>query len=1154
MDYDEDFNVESKENLNQLINEIKHYRKKLVIFAGAGVSALCGLPLWCDFASMLVNDCYIDHYIDYKTKCEFSDVARRDAKLAITLINTIYKNKDAESKFYEHFKKHMEYNDTNENDIISSLRGVIKKLQASIITTNADDILDSCVFSENDDVYYGKKFLDLDFNNLNNPFVIHIHGSINDCNSLVFTVKQYLETYSRSNEKFYENLNRLLNNSDYVLFFIGSSMSEMELLQYLLANNKNGNRFILNGFYKNQTVLENIEKKYYLDCFGIKQISYSLDERGYDGILDYLNKIANDITNYTNVTLELYKRVKDSIQQNNIDVIIQRLVYAIDSLSLEVFSKILDLINEQTNRFEIYYKLLEEKSEIFDWSQLKNKSNCIQKIVFASICEKRSQKDIKTFEKPNKNMEDFLNKMDKSFKNYLKTRGIDEESCLIVTSYVKLMSLSSKQYSREITKIFDLTLANGYDYAQNILYQITYIDLSESSCYKILNSLLQNKLVVSDKFSIYDVESFAKENLFKILRYNYKGIFSLVRKLINSRSIDYRDMGAIIDYCNYSEFLTYSNFLIELLKMIIENLDICDIETIYNGIPMRGSINKKIKLYIIDYYFESYKNCLNRNLIDSINSVASLGWIIKHHRNEILQDKEFKENLIELIENCQFKNETSKDALALKSILKSILDDIDYKKQKKYGSKYENYDFENIGKLYWTIDNTDVDINEYSKAKSLDCEAFIKYMNDNSKKIMWEDDFVAKYFKTKQNMIDLLKNPEVFKRLENHNLYSYIFSMLYSDNNIDKKIIIEFLNSILDVVDKDNAWIWLDIIEKNDLVEHSCFNEEILNVIYCKLIDNNYFNEKTQIDTYINFMLNNNLCKCYQLLCKFHIKNNDIESFVRNSLLDTKSNSNKIILIFAFTLLYDEIGLRIEDSNNNVINDILEKDENKISFLNAYIFTSHLDLEYIIKSLLNVSLFDKLDDISKQFYSDCIINHYNYFDVQFVHQIIIKAKELNVSKIIQNYGDDKQDNFDSLVNIVDFILENRNINGNDLISILEFSSSFFTKKTKKLCKEACNKEYRHINFDKMKEVFNIFLDLDEVFFIKDIFVPFSKKYLGINYNLKKYKECFDYVESKIENPESKDEMENLRIYFFNKGYTEFWNADEKLEDFDLIKK
>lgn len=163
-------------------------------------------------------------------------------------------------------------------------------------------------------------------------------------------------------------------------------------------------------------------------------------------------------------------------------------------------------------------------------------------------------------------MEDFLNKMDKSFKNYLKTRGIDEESCLIVTSYVKLMSLSSKQYSREITKIFDLTLANGYDYAQNILYQITYIDLSESSCYKILNSLLQNKLVVSDKFSIYDVESFAKENLFKILRYNYKGIFSLVRKLINSRSIDYRDMGAIIDYCNYSEFLTYSNFLIELLK------------------------------------------------------------------------------------------------------------------------------------------------------------------------------------------------------------------------------------------------------------------------------------------------------------------------------------------------------------------------------------------------------------------------------------------------------------------------------------------------------------------------------------------------------------------------------------------------------------
>lgn len=429
--------------------------------------------------------------------------------------------------------------------------------------------------------------------------------------------------------------------------------------------------------------------------------------------------------------------------------------------------------------------------------------------------------------------------------------------------------------------------------------------------------------------------------------------------------------------------------------------------------------------------------------------------------------------------------------------------------------------------------------------KSLDCEAFVKYMNDNSKKIMWEDDFVAKYFKTKQNMIDLLKNPEVFKMLENHNLYSYIFSMLYSDNTIDKKIIIKFLNSILDVIDKDNAWIWLDIIEKNDLVEHSCFNEEILNVIYWKLTDNNHFNEKTQIDSYINFMLNNSLCKCYQLLCKFHIKNNDIKSFVRKSLLDTESNSNKIILVFAFTLSYDKIGFRIKNSNNNVMNDILEKEENKISFLNAYIFTSHLDLEHIIKSLLNVSIFDKLDDIAKQFYSDYIINHYNYFDVQFVHQIIMKAKELSVSKIIQNYVDDKQNNFDSLVNIVDFILKNRNINGNDLISILKFSSTNFTKETKELCKEACNKEYRHINFDTMKEVFNIFLNLDELFFINDIFVPFSKKYLGINYGFKKYKEFLDYIESKIDNTESKDEMDNLRIYFFNKGFTGFRNAAEK---------
>lgn len=33
------------------------------------------------------------------------------------------------------------------------------------------------------------------------------------------------------------------------------------------------------------------------------------------------------------------------------------------------------------------------------------------------------------------------------------------------------------------------------------------------------------------------------------------------------------------------------------------------------------------------------------------------------------------------------------------------------------------------------------------------------------------------------------------------------------------------------------------------------------------------------------------------IIMQISYKNNDIESFVRNSLLDTKSNSNKIILI-----------------------------------------------------------------------------------------------------------------------------------------------------------------------------------------------------------------------------------------------------------------
>ena len=92
MDYIDKLDTENK-TIKQLINSIKNGQKKLIIFAGAGTSALCGLPLWNSFAKKLVEDCYNDNYLDYKVKNDYLASIGNDSKMLISLIFNIYEKK-----------------------------------------------------------------------------------------------------------------------------------------------------------------------------------------------------------------------------------------------------------------------------------------------------------------------------------------------------------------------------------------------------------------------------------------------------------------------------------------------------------------------------------------------------------------------------------------------------------------------------------------------------------------------------------------------------------------------------------------------------------------------------------------------------------------------------------------------------------------------------------------------------------------------------------------------------------------------------------------------------------------------------------------------------------------------------------------------------
>ena len=103
MDFEDKIELNNP-NIKRLIESIKYDKYPLVIFAGAGVSKLFGLPLWNDFAKALLEDCFKDMLVDeYQIKEDYKRSVGGDSKMLITLVYNIYSRKQKEDLFFAHF-------------------------------------------------------------------------------------------------------------------------------------------------------------------------------------------------------------------------------------------------------------------------------------------------------------------------------------------------------------------------------------------------------------------------------------------------------------------------------------------------------------------------------------------------------------------------------------------------------------------------------------------------------------------------------------------------------------------------------------------------------------------------------------------------------------------------------------------------------------------------------------------------------------------------------------------------------------------------------------------------------------------------------------------------------------------------------------------
>lgn len=228
----------------------------LVIFVGAGVSKLAGCPSWDEFANNALEQ-LAPRFITFSDVQQLSSL---DAKKRLSIAHQI-----AEVNNYQFdFKALIEPKEKTSSKIYDYLNSI----GCVYVTTNYDRFLDSpptsiknVVASDHgvsqtpatrELICRAKQFKS---SLLREPTrVIHLHGSIEDPESMIVTTANYLNHYNDT--KVTDFLGELFETT--TVLFIGYGLDESEILEQILrkgkctSNQSRRKRFMLKGFYTYQ--------------------------------------------------------------------------------------------------------------------------------------------------------------------------------------------------------------------------------------------------------------------------------------------------------------------------------------------------------------------------------------------------------------------------------------------------------------------------------------------------------------------------------------------------------------------------------------------------------------------------------------------------------------------------------------------------------------------------------------------------------------------------------------------------------------------------------------------------------------------------------------------------------------------------------------
>jgi len=590
-------------------------RGTLVIFVGAGISKLCGLPTWDDMANQLIDGCCFRN-ISLKHRDLYRGLS--DPREKISLAHAHYKKNNNELDFYTHIEKmlsneSLDYDVINTDrkfkknnrlqlDNISNIIDFIKLSHSPVITTNADDILDKeCFGDRNGMVIYNLAEFDKIFDN-NAPHIVHIHGSIKSINDIRFTIKDYSTLYT--NSKFQIFIKKLF--AERCILFIGYGLREMELIIHIAAESNEQHHYALIPYSSQKRILcEGYAELY--NILNIDQIPYNVG----DGNYSRLNEIMGHWTGQLNQTkaphdiINNLKRISET-KPNSDDL--NTLIYYVDKPCFNLFLK--NLIDSQYAAdwlIQLSDTLFLNRERLMSiLKELKQDERWYELTVFSFIFDKNSTHDI---------LKEIAVKIIENVLSILR-----EEKSLVLndslqSDYVHIISLIPGRLITEemIDYLKGVDVANKMALLHFTNEKCRFEEWPRDGMVAIFNKMLSH--MESNRHDIYPSDLFVRNHLAEFARTIPRELFDYsitkIADILKNDSFIYSDVGAISTYPDdHGRPLTgssdYYKTLIEITRETMPHLSIEEMRSFIENHYEDNDLFKRIALVMIFSTSELY--------------------------------------------------------------------------------------------------------------------------------------------------------------------------------------------------------------------------------------------------------------------------------------------------------------------------------------------------------------------------------------------------------------------------------------------------------------------------------------------------------------------------------------------------------------------